>query len=292
MRSFKTILPRLALFGMLTVPSYLAQAVTSTITFDEPNIAHGTVVNTQFSGVAISADNLANGPDLAVAYSTVPNNPSNVGLASGQYDADLEGPDWGNNNFAQFGIDASSYNTGNALIIQENNIGCDDGVCDFPDDEGSRPAGTVTFDFDFNITSLSFDLIDFEDVEKTNSNVTFFNEVMESITYTFSSFIGGVHNAVYGDNSINRIILDTIGITDANRVVFDFGGSGAIDTVKYTTSTDIPEPSTLALMILAVLGFVHRGGGGFVPLKEETRPSNWGGFLEPDPGVPVNLPVV
>ena len=258
MRVLKRNLSKLVVFLTLSF-SGLSFGGTTTITFDDLGITHGTVINTQFSGVTISAENFSRGPDLAVAYSTMPNNPANAGLRRHRYDPDLEGPDWGNNNLAQFGLDASSYHTGNALIIQENNIGCGDGICDYPDDEGSRPAGIVTFDFDFNITSLAFDLIDFQDVETTNSNVTFYNDALESITYRFSSFIGGVHNAVYGDNSLNRIILSSIGISNANRAVFDFGGSGAVDTIKYTTSTTaVPEPTTLALIVFAVFGLTYQ----------------------------------
>lgn len=257
MRVLKRNLSKLVAISTLCF-SGMSLGGTTTITFDELGITHGTVINSQFSGVSISAENFSHGPDLAVAYSTMPNNPANDGLHRSQYDRDLEGPDWGNSNLAQFGLDASSYHTGNALIIQENNIGCGDGICDYPDDEGSRPAGIVTFDFDFNITSLAFDLIDFQDVETTNSNVTFYNDALESITYTFSSFIGGVHNAVYGDNSLNRIILSSIGINNANRAVFDFGGSGAVDTIKYTTSTDVPEPSTLALLVFAAFGLTYK----------------------------------
>lgn len=249
MHSLKKSFSNILLALTLCVTAGYAQAGTSTITFDEVGIAHGTVLNTQFSGVTISAENFSDGPDLAVAYDT-------SDTTNGR-DEDLEGPTWGNNNLAQFGIDASSYSSGNAVIIQENNRGCGDGVCNHPDDEGSRPSGTVTFDFDMTITSLAFDLIDFEDVESRNSNVTFYNDAMQSITYTFASFMGGVHNAVYGDNSINRILLGSIGISNANRAVFDFGGSGAVDTIKYTTSTDVPEPSTLALLAFAVFGLTR-----------------------------------
>ena len=259
MRVLKRKLSSVVLLTALCAGVGSVQAGTTTITFDEVNIAHGTIVNTQFSGVTIAAENFSHGPDLAVAYSTQPNNPVNAGLDPSQYDPDLEGPAWANNNLGQFGIDAATYNTGNALIIQENDTGCGDGVCDFPDDEGSRPSGTITFDFDFTITSLAFDLIDFEDVESTNSNVTFYNDAMQSVTYTFASFMGGVHNAVYGDNSINRIILSSISIGDANRAVFDFGGSGAVDTIKYTTSTEVPEPSTLALIAFAVFAMTRMG---------------------------------
>lgn len=236
----------------MTAVSFASNAAIKTITFEEFGIGHGTVVNSQYQslyGIDISADNARRSFDLAVAYDTQPNNPANHGKSSGQYDRDLEGPNWGNNNLSQFGIDASQYHTGNALIIQENNRGCHDGVCDYPDDEGSLSAGTITFDFnDFTFASFGFDLIDFQDVEVRNSRVTFSN-AMESVTHTFASFASSsVHNAVFGDNSLNRIMLSSLGIQHANKAVFDFGGSGAIDNIRFSGPvTSVPEPATLLL---------------------------------------------
>jgi hypothetical protein len=42
----------------------------------------------------------------------------------------------------------SNFLPGNVLIIQENDIGCGiGGICDQPDDEGSRPTGYLSFVF-------------------------------------------------------------------------------------------------------------------------------------------------
>lgn len=259
MQAVKKRVLGMAVAIMSGLASGQAMANVTTITFDEvtQGLVHGSVLNSQYSGISISAENLSSGPDLAVIYNTSGGN-------STQYDTDLEGPAWGNNNLAQHSLDASTYQAGNAVIIQENNYqnSCDTGICARPDDEGSRPSGTVTFEFDFNITSMGFDLIDFEDVERRNSSVTFFNDAMESVTHTFSSFTGGIHNAVFGDNSINRIYLASIGLTNVNKAVFSFGGSGAVDTIKYVrepgTSTQVSEPSVLALMALALIALVRR----------------------------------
>lgn len=247
--------------SIVTLASCHAMATTTVITFDEltAGLVHGSVLNTQYEGVSISATNFDNGTDLAVIYNTDPSAGNGNGLNGNDYDPDLEGPSWSSSNLSTYGIDDTTYMAGNAVIVQENTTGCSDGVCDLPDDEGSRPAGEVIFDFDFTVTSLGFDLIDFEDVETTGSSLIIYNDAMEEFTYEFSTFVSS-QSAQFGNNSINRILLSSLGIANVNKAVFNFGGSGAVDTVSYrktpSTSTQIPEPSTLALFSLALLGLV------------------------------------
>lgn len=260
MRVVKKQVAKVLIASAVALSSSQALAGTTTITFDENGLEHGTVVNTQYEadyGISVSAVNLDNGVNLAVAYDTLPNNPANSGLNTGQYDPDLEGPQWGNNNLSRYGIDAGSYNTGNVLIIQENSTGCDDGTCNLPDDEGSRPSGTITFNFTNPLSNLGFDLIDFEDVEQRNSSVTFFNDAMEEITVMFSSFQAS-QDAVFGNNSLNRIWLDSLGIANVTTAQFYFGGSGAVDNITFTSSTSVPAPGTLALLALGGLGLFAR----------------------------------
>lgn len=224
------------------------------ITFDEVGIVHGSVISGQYDGVTISADNYYfPGDDYAVAYDSSP-------ATSGE-DRDLEGPwDVGN-------IDLTT-DLGNVLIIQENRDwdgtgteGCsaiEGGICDAPDDEGRRPAGELKFDFDMNITSFGFDLIDIEPEEAPDGWVVWF--------FDMSTFLGGINftdfvaseGAVFGNNTINRIDpidLSYLG-TDVNSVVIRLGGSGAVDNINYS----VPEPLTIALfgMGLLGLGFARR----------------------------------
>lgn len=248
--------------SVVTLASSQAMATTTVITFDEltAGLVHGSVLNSQYAGVSISATNFDNGTDLAVIYNTDPNAGNGNGLSGNDYDPDLEGPTWSKSNLDEYGIDDSTYFAGNAVIVQENSTGCGDGVCDLPDDEGSRPAGEIVFDFDFTVTSLGFDLIDFEDVESTGSSLKIYNDALEEFTYEFSSFVSS-QSAEFGNNSINRILLSSLGITNVNKAVFNFGGSGAVDTLSYrrtpNTSTQISEPSTVALFGLALLALVN-----------------------------------
>lgn len=262
MRVVKKQVVKLLIASGVALSTSQVIAGTTTVTFDDAGLQHGTVINTQYNaslGVSVSAENLDNNVDLAVTYDTSPNNPANAGLNRGQYDPDLEGPQWGNNNLSRYGIDASRHTTGNVLIIQENNTGCGDGTCDLPDDEGSRPSGTITFNFSNPLSNLGFDLIDFENVEQRNSSVTFFNDAMEQATVMFSSFEAS-QDAVFGNNSLNRIWLSSLGVANVTAAQFYFGGSGAVDNVTFSlsTSTSVPEPGVLALLALGGIGLFSR----------------------------------
>jgi hypothetical protein len=160
------------------------------ITFDD--LAHGEIVDNQYSasnGLTISAVNLGGGPDLAAAFNT---------NLSGTADPDLEGPPWATGNLP---LDTEF---GNALIIAENDGGSGDGILDSPDDEGSRPAGTLVFDFDRSISEFGFDLLDVEGPEEYGPHsgyvMTFYSEDATMASIGFGNFITR-DGAVYGDNS-------------------------------------------------------------------------------------------
>jgi len=103
------------------------------LVLDFDDLAQGEIVSSQFlktQGVTISAINFGSGPGLAIIFDSL--NPT-----GGDYD--LAGPSWAGGNLA-------SANTvlGKILIISENDIDSNlDGLIDFPDDEGSRPAGSI-----------------------------------------------------------------------------------------------------------------------------------------------------
>ena len=221
------------------------------ITFDELGLTHGSVVNNQYSGVAISAINITSGDgaNFAVAYNS---------SGTGGEDSDLEGPTWGNSNIT--GV--NTMNFGNVLIIQENHSdgtgvqGCAGGQCLFPDDEGQRRAGSLIFDFDMSIDSFGFDLIDVEGAEASGGFLaSFFGSGGGLLGFIgFEQFEpGGAFDqgAVYGDNSVNRIDpIDLSVFGDVKRVELGLGGSGAVDNIKYS----VPEPLTIALFGIGLFG--------------------------------------
>ena len=220
---------------------------------------HGTVINDQYAseGLLISADNLlAFKEDYAVAYDSTNRKRNKITNA----DKDLNGPSWGAGNMGD-----SNMELGGLLIIQENDIGCDTGVCSVPDDEGFRPAGSLFFGFDEAISSFGFDVIDVEKVgEAPKYHVSFYSDfdvVGGQITVDNSDKVGQVnfedlvgHNGVeFGNNSFNR--LEPFWFDDpklVKAVQIRMGGSGGVDNLVFSVS----EPSAIALLVLGMGGIV------------------------------------
>jgi len=228
-------------------------APASEITFDDMDLSNGTIVNDQYEaefGLTISAVNLAGGPDLAVLFDT---------SLRGTADPDLEYAKGGNLAFF------------NALIIQENQEGCDDVSCDRPDDEGANPAGALIFAYQASrpILDFGFDLLDIEEGEPENfGSIVFCNGGAAQCDDGEQGFVGRIEfgdfvrrdDAVFGDNTANRIapidLLTQFGIESADTVVFEMAGSGAIDNISFAL---VPEPATAAMLALGLAGLAWQG---------------------------------
>ena len=214
-----------------------------TTTFDFETLVHGEIVTNQFAPLlTISAINPNRPHDIAAAFDT-----SLIGTA----DPDLEGPPWAGGNLA---ISDTETQLGRALIIAENNVGAGDGILDNPDDEGSRPAGQLIFDFAGKVTLFGFDVVDIEGNVMEFSRLEFFNDGVSVATVGFDEFTNNASmfydaSVVFGDNTANRIspitagALAQAGFGDAvngfDRVIIHAGGSSAYDNIV------IPAPSGL-----------------------------------------------
>jgi hypothetical protein len=241
---------------VLFAPSVRAD---SAIDFSE--LVHGEIVNSQYltsHGVGISAVNIGGGPDLALAFD-----------ASLNYtrDPDLEGPPWAMGNLAG----SPDNDLERFLIIGENAWDWNgDGVIDYPDDEGSRPAGSLIFDFDDPIDSFGFDLVDIEGPSEYGDDsgyvAAFFMGGVEIGRVGFGEFINSASafydpTIVFGNNSANRIQPITaaeLGGLEFDKVEVNLGGSGAVDNLTWSNPTSsqpqIPEPITASLVFLGVVG--------------------------------------
>lgn len=197
-------------------------SVATADTLDFSDLSHGDVVTNQYAGmgVNISADNPNRPVDLAMVFDT---------NLSGTADSDLENP---------FSVGNTDLNTdlGNILIIST------DGT---PNDEGSRPAGQLFFDFDMTVLSFGFSIVDLESATIEASSLEFYLGGSLVETVDFSDFLAGGsrdNGVVVGDNSIN-LVSEFAVAGGYDQLVINVGGSMGFDNITYT----VPAPGALAL---------------------------------------------
>ena len=197
-------------------------------------IVAGQIIDNEYlPGVTFEAENLSDGPDWAIAFdSSAP--------TGGDFDLATPGS-LGN---------AAGASLGNILIISENSALDGDGNVAIPDDEGSKPAGTITVTFAAPIIDLGFHLIDIEDnVETEGFVMALMYGGSEVGTLTYLDLQTRDSSIKYGDNSVNWITPIAAsefdgGATWFDQAVFYFNGSGGIDTLTFAS---VPEPTTLLL---------------------------------------------
>jgi len=214
-------------------------------TIDFNSLEHGRIVNTQYTsvGVSISANNLARSFDLAVAFDT---------QRTGTADPDLEDA-WDRGN-----IPANTL-LGKILIIQENNTGIGDGIANSPDDEGSRPAGELIFNFSRPMTKFGTDIIDVESDVAESGGLKFYRNNNLLAYVTWANFLNPASSyydpsIVLGDNSANRIapiFASRFGVDGFDKVVVKMGGSGGVDNIV------LPTPAS-AMLLAGLVGLRRR----------------------------------
>jgi len=236
---------------ILTLCSLLLASTASglTITFDEVGLVHGSLVSDQYAGLSIAADNYNRSFDYAVAFDS---------NAMDTRDPDLEAASGGLTSWS--GGNLEGVDLGIMLVIQENDYRCGDGVCNRPDDEGRRAAGTLTFDFGQTpVFDFGFDLIDVESTTAENGQVIFFSGD-DQVSIGFVDLLMGLE---LGDNTANRILPFAPSFGDEldsalafDRIVIELGGSGAVDNITFTP---VPQPSTALLLSLGLIGLAWSG---------------------------------
>lgn len=208
----------------------------SAIVLNFNDLQAGEIVTDQYEelGVSISATNMGWGPDIAIIFDS--QDPTGG-------DSDLASP-WSGGNLD------SQKNLEKLLIIAENDVDSDnDGIIDWPDDEGSRPAGSIYFDFDSTMCAIGFDLIDVEGPSEYGTDsgfvATFFIDDKVLAKVGFKEFVNS--NSIFydssvkfGNNKANHIM--PISVEDLSeysgkqilvfdRVEINLGGSSAIDNI-------------------------------------------------------------
>ncbi|WP_419194230.1 SdrD B-like domain-containing protein [Novipirellula herctigrandis] len=181
----------------------------TTIDFD--GFAQGTIVESQYPGVTISAVNARrpnDGNQAMVFNSSAP--------TGGDKDLGTPNENFGGLGIGSGGISSNDTDLGNVLIISE------DGVATNPDDEAM--GGTFTFTFDQPVTVNYLDLLDIDSDEQGGSVVTL---TTASGTQTFNI-------PALGNNSVQQIAIDVDNVVEMN---VNFVSSGAITELKYTKTS-------------------------------------------------------
>ena len=240
------------------------RAASTTITFskdqDGNTLAAGTKIDDEFDNTfmvtVVNGTTLDMRPDVGILFDS--QNPTGE-------DDDLGGPPWSGGNLPLGTV------LGNLLIIAEdivdvvnNATGAPgaDGLVDDPDDEGRRPAGTITFDFNEVTPIFGFDLIDVEGVIAEPGNYAAFSSGGNLLaTVTFASLVG-VNGISFGNNTANRIDPSILAAALPSGALFDkveitLGGSGAVDNIVFGA---VPEPATILLLGTGLIGLAgyHR----------------------------------
>lgn len=261
---------KLFLIGLASlIASHSANAAYKVIDFDTNssggNIVNGQIIDNEYLqnyGVSISSCNYDNQKSASQINLGSCNSAGDVAdrqvafntSLSHTRDPDLEFHNKNNDYKSQYtALNIGSYNgadkPGNILILQENSIGCGDGVCNYPDDEGQRPAGYFEFTFDSLVDIVS---LDFFDIEDSNTNgaanqISFY----EGNTLKSFGYVPDMH-----DGNMERVSYNATGI---NRLIVNIPGSGGIDNLVFRTGTvDVPAPAGLSVLLLGLIALSFR----------------------------------
>ncbi|TYK66183.1 thrombospondin type 3 repeat:Cna B-type [Colwellia echini] len=212
---------------------------------DFENFTAGTIIDNEYvtsHGVTISGVNTYNTPDTNNVATVFDSNNFTGG------DRDLAAPFYKNTDSQK----ENAFTPGNILVIHETASECNGITCTDPDDAGkSGSSGSGYFEFSFS-EQTTLNSIDFFDIEYNEANAPKFAIEL----YSDDAFTNIVFEDIYyvpstgGDNTWDRLFFADV--TGVMSMRINFGGSGAIDNIDYTS---VPAPSSLFLSILCFIGF-------------------------------------
>lgn len=221
-------------------------------------IGLGDVISTQYAsgvfggpaglGVTFSANNPNRPNDFLVAFDS--DNPTGG-------DGDLAAPfNPGINNTTGEG----QLSPGNILIIQENTDSCTPvggpyTNCSDPDDEGRRPAGTITAAFTQAVNLVSIDFFDIENLENhetENNRIRLYADTAKTMPILLDFYTPGMGAGNAANRKWDRVVFNVTGV---RAIDINLGGSGALDNIVFTA---VPSPGAIALLGLG-LGMMGLG---------------------------------
>lgn len=202
----------------IEIKKFVDQTVISEtmVHLDFEGLAPGTIVDSQFPGVTISATNRRDGGLGNAAMIFDSSAPTGGDYDLGAPNVDFGGPGVGSGG----GTYSDAQNTqelGNILIITEDGDGSD------PDDEAQ--GGVFTFTFDHPVRVDYLELLDIDSNESGGSVLTI-NSSSGSQSFSIPAL---------GNNSFQRL---DINVDDVTSVEVDFVSSGAITELKWTEFTE------------------------------------------------------
>ena len=198
---------------LLAASALLAGPAAAATVLDFEGFDAGTIIDDEYAGVLISAENFNNDLDVAVLFDS--NN-----VTGGDFDLG-----------APFFRGEEINNPGNILIIQENGP-CSTESCVEPDDEGARAAGKFFIEFAQPVELLSIDFFDIEEPESMGT-IRLFGESGELPDMFAVPNTGG-------DNTWDSVLFNVSGVTG---IEIYMGGSGAIDNITYEAAAPVPLPA-------------------------------------------------
>lgn len=219
--------------------------------YDFNTLVHGEIITNQYEpALTITGTNPNRAFDIIAGFDTQ--------FLGSTADPDLQGPPWSGGNLA---VSNDAVAIGTALIIAQNNRdNNNDGILDAPNDEGSRPAGTIDLSFAAPVSHFGFDVVDIDGVVQEGSSLDFYlgGNLLGSLDFmvftdNFSVFYDPT--VVFGDHHANRI--QPIAASDFNaigfdRIVINVGGSSAFDTFV------VPAPATGVLALAGTVLLIRK----------------------------------